>query len=408
MGGIHGVEQDVKIVSQIRDLITTNDVRGVATIDALCFVVQASYARLTIDQQYIFEFILALFGNDIRNNICTFITFADDQCPPVLSALEALKGWQIPFGVYYPFNNSALYADNSANYQKTLSSFFWKMGMKSCGDFFHNLIFFQKKSLLLTSKVLTIKENLEKLIFELQKYIKIGLSNTHRLETEVNIFKSFKRQMHSNEKFEYEVDENRMEVVDTSAQGIYTINCLVCNFTCHKNCTCSKENKKENCYTMGSDGTCSVCPKKCHWTQHVQCPYFFKWYTQKVKKTYYEMKQKFDEACKNMISQEYVLRKMQKDIEQIKDTMQLIFAEITRDSNRLKEIALHPDPLSSVKYIEIMIEDEMRKKIRGFEKRIQTLEQCKKKAVIRETYQSFENQLSDIQASIKASSVETL
>ncbi|VDI43312.1 Hypothetical predicted protein [Mytilus galloprovincialis] len=146
-GDTRGLKQNAKIVSQIRDLLTAKDAKGVATLDAVCFILKAPDARLTITHKYIIESILALFGNDIKNNICTLVTFVDGQKPPVLAALEALDGKPLPSDTYFPFNNSALFVDNSTDQQGTLSHFFWKMGMKSCSDFFSSLCGLQTRSL---------------------------------------------------------------------------------------------------------------------------------------------------------------------------------------------------------------------------------------------------------------------
>lgn len=402
-GDTRGLEQDAKIVSQIRDMFTAKDARGVATLDAVCFILKAPDARLTTTQKYIFESILALFGNDIKNNICTLVTFADGQRPPVLAALEALEGTPLPFTTYFPFNNSALFVDNRADHQGTLSPFFWEMGMKSCGDFFQSLDGLQTRSLLLTAEVLTKRQKLENTILHLQEEIDLGLSKINLLEQEVNIFTKYKRQIQDNENFEYEVEERKMEKVDISGKGIFTTTCLTCNFTCHNNCAFANDSEKANCCAMGSGGHCTECPKNCHWSQHSNVPYVFEWYTQKVKKTYSEMKDKYQQANRKKMSQEEVLEEMHEEIKVLEIGIQMKVEEITEYGNRLKEIALRPDPLSTVQYIELMIESEMREKKSGFNQRIETLEQCKKRAEIGKTFQIFEHRLRDTRATLNAS-----
>lgn len=304
-GDTRGVEQDVKIVSQIRDLFTANDERGIASLDALCFLVQAPNSRLTCTQKYIFQFILALFGNDIRNNICTLVTYSDGQRPPVLSALEALEDKTLPFDVYYSFNNIVLYENNSETFQKSISSFFWEMGMKSYNNFFQSLIRLQTKSLLLSSEVLTKRENLKTTMLQLHEEIDLGLSQIGVLEHEVHVFTKYKRELH-----------------DKSFE-----------------------------------------------------------------------KDKYEQVYQKKISQECVLNKIQKKIEEIKAQVQLKLEEIDKYSNRLKEIALCPNPLISVESIAIVIKEEMLNRKSGYNQRVKSLEQYLKIANIRETYQIFEDQL---------------
>ena len=52
------------------------------------FAVQSALARLTPSQKYIFESILAIFGNDVKDNISFLVTFTDGQTPPVLEAIK--------------------------------------------------------------------------------------------------------------------------------------------------------------------------------------------------------------------------------------------------------------------------------------------------------------------------------
>ena len=66
---------------------------------------------------------------------------------------------------------------------------------------------------------------------------------------------------------------------------------------------------------------------------------------------------------------------------------------IAQYNNRLKEIALRPDPLSTVQYLDMIIEGEKREKKSGFELRIKALEQCKQKAQYGKSVQLFQDRL---------------
>lgn len=93
-GDTRGKEWDLALVNQIRCLFSANDERSVLFIDAVCFIVKASDARLTFSQRYIFNSIMSLFGKDIESNLCTMITFADGGSPTVL---DSLKEFKLPF-----------------------------------------------------------------------------------------------------------------------------------------------------------------------------------------------------------------------------------------------------------------------------------------------------------------------
>lgn len=132
-GDTRGIERDHAIVDQIRHLFCESDEQSVSFIDAVCFIVKAPDARLTVVQTYIFNSIMSLFGKDIESNICTMITFADGADPPVLASLEESK---LPFGSTFNFNNSALFAENKDLKKNMLAPMFWEMGCKSFEVFF--------------------------------------------------------------------------------------------------------------------------------------------------------------------------------------------------------------------------------------------------------------------------------
>ncbi|CAG2227309.1 unnamed protein product [Mytilus edulis] len=263
-GDTRGLDHDQSIVNQIKELFTVEGSQGVPTIDAVCFILKAPDARLT----------------QPKYNICTLITFADGQRPPVLAALEALEFKSLSYEKYFTFNNSALFVDNSSNDPNDLGPTFWEMGMKSCEAFFDYLVTLQTKSLLLTSEVLDQRERLANTVHHLHQEIDIGLSKIGVLEQEIGIFTKYRRRIRENKNFRYTVTENVQELVDLKGKRQYTTNCLSCNFTCHANCAFANDEEKVNCCAM-QNGTCTECPSNCHWTQHHNTPYIIKWVPKK-------------------------------------------------------------------------------------------------------------------------------
>ena len=78
-GDTRGLDRDNEIVRQLKELFSVLDQKGVGFIDAVCFLVKAPDARLTVIQKYIFMSIQSLFGKDIKKSICMLITFADGK-----------------------------------------------------------------------------------------------------------------------------------------------------------------------------------------------------------------------------------------------------------------------------------------------------------------------------------------
>lgn len=379
-GDTRGLTQDARIVNQIRQLFTAKNVKGLTVLDAVCFILKAPDARLTSTQTYIFESILTLFGKDITDNICTLITFADGQRPPVLAGLEALPGKPLPYKVYFPFNNSALFVNNTKQDPTKRSSFFWDMGMLSSKLFFQKIMSLQTKSLLLTSEVLRKRQQLETIILHLQEEIDNGLTKIDSLEGEVKIFTMYQSQIDHDKDFEYLFKETDTVRQDISGTGIHTTYCLVCNMTCHKNCTIANNTEKAKCCIISHQGLCKVCPKKCDWKDHFNVPFIVEYQTKWVTKTYSNKLAQYRKASQKKMTKAQLVQKMKEDIKSCKKEVQGMIEEITMHTNRLKDIALRSNPISTIAYIELMIESEKLERKSGYKQRLQTLNDCKKHA----------------------------
>ncbi|MBN3289479.1 STXA protein, partial [Polypterus senegalus] len=191
-GDTTGVQRDKQITNQIRECFSSP--LGVQHITTVCFVVQASQARLTHTQKYIFDSILSIFGKDIANNILVLITFADGQRPPVL---DAIMESNIPFPkddkgslLFFKFNNSALFANNDETNSSDglmFDKMFWDMGAKSMEKFFDSLEKMDDKSLALTNEVLKERKRLETAVEGLQPQIKAGLIKLEEMRQTNNI-----------------------------------------------------------------------------------------------------------------------------------------------------------------------------------------------------------------------------
>ena len=183
-----GIKRDKEITEQIRTFFSTPGDGGIDHIDAVAFVVQSSLPRLTPTQKYIFDSILALFGKDLSDNIFMLLTFADGQKPQVL---DGLKEAQLPFSKYFKFNNSALFAKNTLEYD--FDKMFWSMGTKNFQIFVGDCLGKAKsKSLSLTKDVLKERHQIDVYVEGIQTAIQKGLDKLERLKKEVQILKAEK------------------------------------------------------------------------------------------------------------------------------------------------------------------------------------------------------------------------
>ena len=171
-GDTEGIKADEALKNQIREFFSHGGNIGVDQLDGVCFVVQASLARLTPTQKYIFDSILAVFGNDVVENIFILITFADSQTPPVICAIQDAA---IPHKQSFKFNNSALFVRRwlePAN--EEFDKFFWNMGFTSFKNFFQTFQTTKPVSLTLTKEVLKERQHLEAAIQGIQPQITAG------------------------------------------------------------------------------------------------------------------------------------------------------------------------------------------------------------------------------------------
>ena len=374
-GDTRGIIRDNAIVENIREFFTTPGEKGITFLDAVCFVVQAPLARLTPPQQYIFDAILALFGQDIASNIFMLITFADGNDPPVLGALKAAN---VPYKRSYKFNNSALFACSEKAVESSFGCLFWKMGQENFRIFFEDLKLVESKSLQLTTKVLDIRKRLETTIQGLQSQIVEGMNKLNTIRQEKRILEQHKADIAANRNFHYEVKEIHTRKIDLPP-GHYITNCLTCNRTCHYPCAISVDEEKMRCAAM-SNGSCTVCPKKCAWSMHANNTFRYEDFPTTVNKTYYELKNKYEKAQKQEKRQISLIGTVERAFSTLANKVQKLITEVREYINKLNDIALKPCPLNCVDYINILMINEKNDRKYGWQERLRLFSIMKKKA----------------------------
>ncbi|XP_072298907.1 uncharacterized protein [Eucyclogobius newberryi] len=388
-GDTRGIERDQLITEQLRNLFTSSS--GVIDIDAVCFVVQASLARLTPSQSYVFDSVLSIFGKDIAENIRVLVTFADGQRPPVLDAIIKSKvPCPIEKGapVHFKFNNSALFASNKSSAKEQdedeeeegFDYMFWNMGNKSMKRFFVALNKIQTKSLTMTKEVLTERKQLENLVENLRTQVQVGLCTLEQIRQTSQMVETHKAEISRNKNFEFNVTVTEPKQVDISGTGVYLTNCQQCHYTCHDNCAYASDADKVHCCAMDSSGKCKVCPNNCIWSVHFNQKYKWEYVQVTKKETIQDLKEKYDIAkdAKNMV--EALLEKMEEDYEDVQVEVTQLIDQSSTCLNRLKEIALKPDPLSAPEYIDMLIKAERSEAKPNWQQRVDSLMAMKEKA----------------------------
>jgi hypothetical protein len=384
-GDVEGIKRDEEITKQIREFFMIKGPNGIDHLDAIGFVVQSSLGRLTPTQKYIFDSILSIFGKDIASNMFSLITFADGQPPPVL---EAIKEAAVPSITHFKFNNSALYAVNQSEdgdeEEGNIDGMFWKIGVGSLKKFFLEFQKVKPVSLVLTKEVLTERQHLEAFVQGIQPQIKLGLHKLEVLRQETRILEDHAIDIEKNKSFTYTVNVPKHRTVNLP-KGQFVTNCLRCNRTCHYPCTIAKDDEKYLCAAMNvhtTAATCIVCPDKCSWNSHVNNTYQFELYQEKETRTIEDMKKRYQQATQDGKTKLNIFEALKNDFQETQKEVCRMIGRARQAIVRLDEIALRPNPLSTIQYIELIIETEKNEAKPGWQDRIRHLNDAKQKAQI--------------------------
>ena len=195
-GDTKGLEEDEKIFEKISDVFKNK----IDIINAICFVAKSSGNRLSSREEYIYNKVLNLFGNDIKENFVFMLTFCDANKPSIIKSLESDKSLfkdVIPFikkPYYYKFNNSAIFTENIENEDEdedfSMIQMFWKLGMDNFEKFLKRLKLMNPKSLTLSKEVLIKRKKLETTILGLNSRVTNALNKIDNIK---NVFNKFKQ-----------------------------------------------------------------------------------------------------------------------------------------------------------------------------------------------------------------------
>ncbi|XP_045024270.1 uncharacterized protein LOC116934977 isoform X2 [Daphnia magna] len=339
-GDTHGVEKDKKIMQQLKDYFQCP--HGIQQLEAVCFVVQSSLARLTETQQYIFDQILYIFGKDIKDNIRIMVTFADNDLPPVLDAVKEAK---IPSPIdpitklplHHKFNNSIFFVTNKNSRQvNEFNRTYFELAVKGFDKFFADLRNMEAKSLTLTREVLEERKRLEVLVEGLQLRTQIKLARIDEFEQIKKLLAENQQQMDENKNFDFEVEFLVPKSTDISGTGQFTTNCQKCTTTCHFPCSQASDADKHRCSVMDPNGICRIC--KCPWNVHFNQKYRYEMVKEKVQRSSEAIRKQYQGAKAKALTNEELFAKIQAEIDQYEKQLMELVQETSPCIQRLNEI----------------------------------------------------------------------
>jgi len=368
------IERNKNIVKQFQKLFKEPGNGGIDVVHGIAFVTPASIARLTPSQKLIFYTALSIFGKDISDNLFLFATFADTTNPLVQDALNAAN---LPFPHCFKFNNSALFAKLDSE-ESQFGSMFWEFGMKSFANVFLHFGKVNSTSLTLTREVLKVREQIESFTAGLHLKVKMGLSTMDVIKQEEEAMKTCQQSITENKDFQYEITVQKVRIIEL--HGTVTCTCMCCFFSCHNNCALADNREIELCYGM-SEGYCTVCPNRCHWTDHIFALYRIEHYTETEVKTYDMKKELYDRAIDAKKKVNDFITIQSKELDTLQSEVYSLVVECQKRCKELKEIALMTSPLTEA-HIKLLISSEEADQRSGWKERVNYYRILQKKAEI--------------------------
>ena len=400
-GDTEGIEEDQKIMEQIKDFFRVN----LNEINAICFVSKSTNNRLTLTQKYILSRIKDIFGHDMEENFIFMLTFCDGGIPNILEQLQSKdcsfndiievikdKNW------FFKFNNSSFFEPNQND---EYTKMFWKLGVKNFNDFISRLKFTPKINLSLTKEVLKERQKLEEKINIFNSKLKQGLDKIEEIKEIIKIIYDTQKEISDSKNYKQITKITKIKKIDKNP-NYFASTCIICNMTCHTNCEIADDDQKNKCTSMDSKGYCLYCPKRCKWDQHKNRNYILEQYIEENEVIFEELKQRYFNDKKKLSTTKEIYEKLKEELIQINSECVEIQENINDCVNKLKNIALNKNSFESdEEFINLMIEVEKSEHKLGWQNRIKSLEAIKqKKILLREIYQGTNIQMNQMKGFI--------
>ena len=371
-GDTRGKKSDLNTVKTIKRLF---DSGKVLKLDAIGFVIRYSDVRLSQGQRYVFQSIVEIFSNDVKDNFFVLTTFCDDPDAPS-PAQEALKKENIPNEKIFHFNNNRLTS------KSILQKAFWEMSSNSASCLLNELSVTLPVSLAMSRELLQKRENAQAKLEFVSEKVKIGLLKVEELQSDQNTLNAKKNEIKNNSNFTYKAKEPVLTMVKTK-KGITAIKCKKCNTQCHYPCTIEKEKLIYMCHAMSRFNLklkiyCTVCPSKCSWKEHFTSNEIAKIEQITVTRTQDDLKAKYDILTGEKNAHEKMIKQMESKITEVYQDLMVDIQEMQDCIKYINEVGMKCKSLAPVTFeshIQKLITAERAENKDNFEKYIKCFEE---------------------------------
>ena len=241
-------------------------------------------------------------------------------------------------------------------------------------------------SLTLTRNVLESREKLEVAIQGLQKKIDACLAEMEVLHQEKLVLQKCEARITANQNFKFMIDVPYYKTVRVTKPGEYVTNCLHCKLTCHYPCRIPDDGNKWRCIAMddchSKSAHCERCDGKCSWKVHKNTRERLELDYQPKVCNSEDLKRKFDDASSNKAIVVRLIDGHACQLEKAHADLHSLIEEVRTCLDILHRIALKPNPLTQVDYIQILINSEKRQAKKGWQDRVSYLSKTKDQALM--------------------------
>lgn len=384
-GDTGGLKEDEKARSQIRHFFSIGGEHGIDHFNGVGIVVQASHARLTPTQKYIFDSTLGVLAKDVESNMFLMVTFADRQEPQVLSAV---KEAEIPYHSLFKFNNCSLRVNpDGDDDDDNVDKYFWGLGMSGVKVFLNKFGKIAEVSIEQSKTVTMKREQLEAILLELQRKIATGLENMITIRKEKEKLQECENEIRMSKNFTYTVTTTKRQQKQLP-DGQLALNCQNCFCTCHCPCELNpilwnvQETDMYSCIVMNvhdrSVACCTICPSKCGWERHCLQKFQYEHIKIKEERIIKSFKLQFDAAKNESEKIKSVIKTKETELSEARKAVKDLIEQARECQHCLNIMAMKPGINTSADYIDILIKSEENEKKDDYLQRIEALKELKK------------------------------
>ncbi|XP_077075348.1 uncharacterized protein LOC143726529 [Siphateles boraxobius] len=374
-GDTRGVENDKEIAESLLSLIKSEE--GINEIDAMCLVIKATQTRLSDRELYIFDAVQSLFGSNIDENIVLLFTHSRGAIPK--NILTAVKEDKIKCAkneqnqpVYFLFDNCQSEDDDEEDEMLKQS---WDLSFRGITGFFKFLDNIKPKTVKTTQDVLERRKQLEAKISDIKSHIENMDPKQNELKQTQEDLEKHRKVVEENKNFEYEVEVKYKEKVDIDRSKASV---AMCCSVCEENCQyLGWWDRNLPWFSVMKDYHCTVCTNKCHYSKHVKEAKIYETKTKKEKRTYEDLKKKYDDNIIKVRDSESLVKRLKEELHKLEMEKVKLVMDAFHCVYTLEMIALNTESLNTLRHVDFLI--EKLKEINESEK-AEILENIKKRA----------------------------